>query len=140
VQVAISNFDEAVTRMVDDDRAAYSHPGDRISDEEFRATYRCPVCGYDGLKEPPYGRNGGGSYEICPSCGFQFGYDLAPRGLRRLHARWRVRWMRRGMRWWSGSRTRPYGWRARGQLARAGIPIPPSMRLVGRYGPARWRI
>ena len=38
----------------------------------------CPVCGYDGLYEPPYNEKGSGSYEICPCCGFQFGYDDFP--------------------------------------------------------------
>ncbi|GGF98327.1 hypothetical protein GCM10007304_10410 [Rhodococcoides trifolii] len=32
----------------------------------------CPVCEYPYLKEEPRTANGG-SYEICPRCGFQFG-------------------------------------------------------------------
>ena len=34
--------------------------------------FTCPVCGYDRLVEPPRTKCGG-SWEICPSCGFQFG-------------------------------------------------------------------
>ena len=35
--------------------------------------YLCPVCGYPELEEVPRTHDGGGSYEICPSCSFQFG-------------------------------------------------------------------
>ena len=35
--------------------------------------HRCPVCGYRKLREKPRTYDGGGSFEICPSCGFQFG-------------------------------------------------------------------
>jgi hypothetical protein len=33
----------------------------------------CPVCGYDELFEPARTAGSGGSFEICASCGFQFG-------------------------------------------------------------------
>ena len=36
-------------------------------------TYMCPVCGYPELSEVPRPAFGGGCFEICPSCGFQFG-------------------------------------------------------------------
>ena len=58
------------------------------------ATFECPVCGYDGLTEPPYERwpppegaeltppyesaLGRPSYEVCPRCGFEFGNDDNP--------------------------------------------------------------
>ncbi len=35
----------------------------------------CPVCGFPHLCEEPYPQSGGTSDEICPSCGFLFGYD-----------------------------------------------------------------
>lgn len=35
----------------------------------------CPVCGYDSLLYPPYDKHGYPSYEICPCCGFEYGYD-----------------------------------------------------------------
>nr|WP_151256805.1 hypothetical protein [Bacillus stercoris] len=35
----------------------------------------CPVCGFKGLTEPPYDHEGLQSHEICPCCGFQFGFD-----------------------------------------------------------------
>ncbi|MBG9768529.1 hypothetical protein [Bacillus vallismortis] len=37
--------------------------------------YTCPVCGFHGLTEPAYDKQGHHSYEICPCCGFQFGFD-----------------------------------------------------------------
>ena len=56
----------------------------------------CPVCGHL-LDEPSRSLvTGGGSYEICASCGIQFGYsdeaggDLASR--ERIYAIWRREW------------------------------------------------
>ena len=39
----------------------------------------CPVCGYNALHEPAYDRFGCASFEICPCCGIEFGYDDARR-------------------------------------------------------------
>lgn len=38
----------------------------------------CPICFYTALFDPPYDVNGYGSDEICPCCGFHFGYDDFP--------------------------------------------------------------
>ena len=38
--------------------------------------YICPICGYDGLEEPPYDETGLGSYDICPCCGYEFGTGM----------------------------------------------------------------
>jgi len=35
----------------------------------------CPVCGFNELKEPVFGVNQEPSFEICPCCGFEFGFD-----------------------------------------------------------------
>jgi hypothetical protein len=51
--------------------------------------------------------SGGGSYEICPSCGFQFGVDDEDRG--ETYAGWRERWVAEGMPWRSAN-PRPAGW------------------------------
>lgn len=77
-------------------------------------TYTCPVCGYPRLTEPPRGTNGGGSYEICPCCGFQFGYDDDDAGI--TFSEWRARWIENNMAWWSGSQARPDGWDPAQQL------------------------
>ena len=56
-------------------------------------SYACPVCDYPELTEEPFA-----SFEICPRCGIEFGYeDAAPGGkdsperlarLRELRQRW----------------------------------------------------
>jgi hypothetical protein len=81
------------------------------------------VCGYPGLLDPPYDDvSGGGSDEICPCCGTQFGYDDFSGDdpvLRRQ--RWtslRERWVAAGMAWWSKSRPPPPGWDPSNQLRR----------------------
>lgn len=39
-------------------------------------TYNCPICGYDGLDEPPYElASNASSYDICPCCNFEYGYS-----------------------------------------------------------------
>ncbi|NPC90765.1 hypothetical protein HOO54_05030 [Bacillus sp. WMMC1349] len=38
-------------------------------------SYTCPVCGFNGLDEPPYDEYNIGSYDICPCCNFEFGYS-----------------------------------------------------------------
>ena len=52
--------------------------------------HTCPVCGFPKLKETPRTHDGGGSYEICPSCGFQFGVSDDDRGF--SYEQWRERW------------------------------------------------
>ncbi len=37
--------------------------------------YTCPICGYDGLDEEPYGKNFNPSYDICSCCRFEYGYS-----------------------------------------------------------------
>jgi len=69
--------------------------------------HTCLVCGYPELDEPPRSNNGGGSYEICPSCGFQFGVD-DDEGI--AYATWRERWIAAGMTWSSIGRARPATW------------------------------
>ena len=79
--------------------------------------YDCPVCGYDELYEPPRSAEGGGSYEICPSCGFQFGVSDEDKGI--SYEEWRKRWIEGGMAWWSRrGRTRPADWNPSKQLER----------------------
>ena len=76
----------------------------------------CPVCGYSGLEEPPRSlTTGGGSFEICPSCGFQFGVTDDDQGY--SYDDWRKEWISRGMPWdSSGIEEPPAGWDAREQL------------------------
>jgi hypothetical protein len=59
--------------------------------------FTCPVCGYPDLIELPRSVEGGGSYEICHSCGFEFGVSDDDRGF--SYAAWREIWIQDGMRW-----------------------------------------
>lgn len=83
--------------------------------------YLCPVCGYGNLEEEPYG-NGSGSDEICPSCGYQFGYTDLDSGI--THEQWREQWIKNGMSWDGIGIRPPVGWSPRQQLQNIGIFIP----------------
>ena len=78
-------------------------------------THKCLVCGFGGLYDPPL-FGGAGSYEICPCCGFQFGYDDEDQGW--TFEAWRDRWVAGGMTWRSQSRSAPEGWDPNDQLQR----------------------
>lgn len=78
------------------------------------ASFVCPVCGFLDLTEQPRGADGGGSYEICPSCGFQFGYDDDDRGID--FDKWRQDWIERGMPWSSKGISCPPNWNPETQL------------------------
>jgi hypothetical protein len=77
--------------------------------------FDCPVCGYPNLQELPED-----SFEICPSCGTEFGYQDATSS----HAELRRRWMKRGAQWHSRSVQRPQDWDAKRQVMKAGLPLP----------------
>ena len=82
--------------------------------------YTCPVCGYGGLKEPPRGESGKcPSYEICPSCGFEFGYDDEDQGF--TYDSFREDWIKQGWHWRHESP--PEGWDPVKQMAKAGIEV-----------------
>lgn len=82
-------------------------------------THVCPVCGYPGLFEPARASDGGGSYEYCSSCGFQFGVTDDDRGF--SDAVWRSLWIADGMKWWDLDEPAPPGWNPRAQLRNIGI-------------------
>ena len=73
----------------------------------------CPVCGYDGLHEPAYDDTEP-SYEICPSCGYQFGYHDDAVGI--TQEQWRAKWIEDGMKWWSSGRKPSASWKPKEQL------------------------
>jgi len=38
--------------------------------------FPCPICGFPDLDEPPYDSDGENpSFDICPCCGIEFGYE-----------------------------------------------------------------
>jgi predicted RNA-binding Zn-ribbon protein involved in translation (DUF1610 family) len=59
--------------------------------------FTCPVCGYSDLEEAPRSIGGGGSYENCPSCGFEFGWTDEDQGYD--YSMWRAKWVSEGMPW-----------------------------------------
>ncbi|HAB15635.1 MAG TPA: hypothetical protein PLX89_22955 [Verrucomicrobiota bacterium] len=77
--------------------------------------HRCPVCGYPDLLEPPRTEAGGGSYEICPCCGYQYGVDDDDR--RTTYLAHRELWVKNGMRWWSRGIRAPKNWDPQAQLS-----------------------
>jgi len=82
----------------------------------------CPVCGYGGLNEEPRPPGGGGSFEICRSCGFQFGVSDDDRGF--SYEAWRKSWIEGGMVWNEGRSIPPTGWNPLEQLEKLGVRLP----------------
>jgi hypothetical protein len=82
-----------------------------------RSSFSCPVCGFPELTDPPYDEKGCASFDICPSCGTEFGNEDA----KRSHADLRHSWLTAGAPWWSKARKPPMGWDAREQLRKAGL-------------------
>jgi len=87
----------------------------------------CPVCGYNlGFES---WKGGSASHEMCPSCGVEFGYDDVPeasgtKGSRsQIYARWRKKWMKSGMKWFSQGITPPANWNPPIQLSRIGVQV-----------------
>jgi hypothetical protein len=77
----------------------------------------CPVCGYDGLLEPAYDEHGCASYEICPCCGTEFGYQ----DFSTPHATLRAKWIAEGMRWRSSVDPLPDQWDPVRQLVNVSV-------------------
>ena len=82
-------------------------------------SFVCPVCGYDGLDDEPRPAVGGGSFEICPSCGFQFGVSDDDKGF--TFEVWRKEWIDSGLKWDKGRSAPPSGWDPVQQVARIGV-------------------
>jgi len=77
--------------------------------------YKCPVCGYDELKNPIYDNEGNGTYEICVCCGFEFGYDDFP-NKEEAYKNWRATWIKDGCKWFSKQTKQPKKWDPNQQL------------------------
>lgn len=72
--------------------------------------FTCLVCQYPKLKSPPRSPSGGGSYEICPACGYQYGVD--DDDLQISPAQWLRKWRAAGAPWSSQSIKQPKNWAA----------------------------
>lgn len=78
--------------------------------------YVCPVCGYPELSEEIYTAGRGASFEICPSCGFEFGVSDMDLGI--TYQQWRRKWIENGMVWWSTHRKAPQNWNPKEQVSK----------------------
>jgi len=85
------------------------------------ARFTCPICGCRELEKPPRSETTGGSYEICPCCGFEFGYHDEDQGI--SDQEWRRRWVAMGMPWFDRSTRPPLGWDPVEQLRRLSSAI-----------------
>lgn len=90
-------------------------------DRVQEVTYICPVCGY-GMSDPPE------DYNMCPSCGTEFGYHDSGR----THAQLRSNWISLGANWWSSAVPRPNNWNPWQQMSNAGLrfDMPPHRKTV----------
>ncbi|MDD5005040.1 MAG: hypothetical protein PHS93_00870 [Candidatus Omnitrophica bacterium] len=79
--------------------------------------YICPVCGYEGLKDPPYSETREPSYEICPCCGFEFGFDTE--NCKDSYSKFRLKWIENGASWFLPDK-KPKDWDLNKQLKNIG--------------------
>ncbi|OOR12035.1 hypothetical protein BW897_15000 [Bacillus cereus] len=73
----------------------------------------CLICGFDDLLDPPYDEDEDPSYEICPCCGFQFGFDDCDQGY--TFVEYREKWLEKGAIWHNNAK-KPTGWSLEKQL------------------------
>lgn len=89
--------------------------------------FTCPVCGYNRLIKAPWTLEDGGSGEICPCCGIQFGYTDSAGGSviarHELYKDWRREWIANGMPWDKGRSVPPPGWNPVEQLKNIGVDL-----------------
>ncbi len=87
--------------------------------------YTCLICGYPNLSEQPFdGLKFYSTHEICPSCGFHYGYDdLNGTGEYPKHFKeldiikvYRENWLKNGAKWWSESIPPSKNWNPADQL------------------------
>ncbi|WP_027936969.1 hypothetical protein [Anaeroarcus burkinensis] len=77
--------------------------------------HKCIVCNYNGLYDEPYDTRMVASDEICPCCGFHYGFDDDGEK-ESIYESWRLKWLAEGSKWFSKSRRQPEGWDAKKQL------------------------
>ena len=84
----------------------------------------CLVCGYE-MEEPPR------DYNICPSCGTEFGVHDVNAPIADL----RAAWIQSGPRWWSTSDPQPENWNPPAQLEKVAAPIASAPVFLGGGDP-----
>lgn len=81
----------------------------------------CPVCGYPDFVafDDTFGLT---TFEICPCCGVQSGYEYGEDSAISDFLRLRQTWIgERGGTWWSEAHSQPDGWDYDAQLMKAGL-------------------
>ena len=73
----------------------------------------CPICGFDGLKEEPFSKKNEPSFEICPCCGFEFGFN-GENNVASFNA-YRKQWISEGAGWFM-KELEPKNWNYKKQL------------------------
>jgi hypothetical protein len=110
--------------------------------QNLQPLFTCPVCGFFGLKTPPYEKLGNppwnnhgkppycqkygkASYDICPCCSFEFGLeDEAPDSTKSVSfEKYLQQWIAEGCVWFQ-LEFKPHDWNLRTQLQKAGIKYP----------------
>ena len=79
----------------------------------------CPVCGFSSFRE--FHPEGGHTWDICPSCGFQSGVDCIGWDRKLRDETLRTRWVKAGAPWWSSAQNPPAGWNGMDQLLASGL-------------------
>jgi hypothetical protein len=69
--------------------------------------YLCPVCGYE-MTDPPR------DFNICPSCGTEFGVHDCNSTVEELQKAW----LSTGPKWWSDTEPEPAEWNPIQQIAK----------------------
>jgi hypothetical protein len=83
------------------------------------SNFICTICGYPNLDESPRDETGAPSFEICPSCGGEFGYnDATPEA----EENYRRNWIQNGAQWLDSS-LKPTDWNLRNQLLNIGVNL-----------------
>jgi hypothetical protein len=81
----------------------------------------CPVCGYD-MEDPP------DNYNICPSCGTEFGLHDVNNSIEELQAAW-LGSGPNGPAWWSKFDPPPVNWNHLRQFERVAIRANPLVKV-----------
>ena len=96
-------------------------PPPEKSMSNFIGDHYCPICGHKSRSRPPY-TGEIGSYDVCPCCNFEYGFDDYIVG--ESFESWRRKWIEAGAGWpQSDVEGRPPGWSAAKQLLNIGIDL-----------------
>lgn len=82
--------------------------------------HTCSICGFPELDQPVRDPDTGApSFDICPSCGCEIGYDDVTQ---QEMDRYRRDWVKQGALWFRDE-SKPPGWNLRNQLKSIGVNL-----------------